>query len=60
MIGKIIAYFQSARVELKKVTWPNREEIVQKTILVIVISVAIAIYLGLLDYIFTLLLQRLA
>ncbi len=35
--------------ELKKVTWPTREEATRLTILVIVVSVTIGIALGLID-----------
>ncbi len=53
MFAPVTNYFKSAQVELKKVTWPSREETIQKTILVIIISLAVAMYLGALDYIFT-------
>ena len=32
--------------ELKKVTWPTREETVRLTVIVIVVSVAIGLFLG--------------
>ncbi|MBI4359735.1 MAG: preprotein translocase subunit SecE [Candidatus Jacksonbacteria bacterium] len=51
-------YFTRAAEELKKVSWPSRHETLQKTILVVIISLAIAAYLGLLDYIFTIALER--
>jgi len=37
---------------MKKVTWPNKKETYRYTILVIVISLGIAAFLGALDYIF--------
>ncbi|MBT4358873.1 MAG: preprotein translocase subunit SecE, partial [Candidatus Pacebacteria bacterium] len=38
--------------ELKKVTWPSRKQTINKTTLVIAISILLAIYLGGLDFIF--------
>lgn len=38
---------------MKKVTWPTKNEAKNYTILVIVISIAIAAFLGALDYLFT-------
>ncbi len=58
MIDSVLNYFQHALEELKKVAWPSSHETLQKTILVVIISLAIAAYLGLLDYIFTLALER--
>lgn len=58
MMNRIFNYFKHAGDELKKVAWPSRAETVQKTILVVIISLAIAAYLGLLDYIFTIALER--
>lgn len=38
---------------MKKVTWPTKKETQNYTILVISISIGVALFLGLLDYIFT-------
>lgn len=57
MSNKLISYLKSSRAELKKVTWPSRQETTEKTILVIVISIVVAIYLGALDYILTRMLE---
>ena len=42
MIGEVIG-------ELRRVTWPSREETVRLTIIVIAVSVAIGAFLGLVD-----------
>ena len=47
---QIVAYATESVAELKKVTWPTREETIKHTILVISISLLIALFLGLLDY----------
>ena len=54
---KLIRYIQSSIKELKKVIWPNKKETTQYTLLVIGISLAVAIFLGTLDYIFSKLLN---
>ena len=52
----VIRYFQDTREELRKVTWPDREEITRLTLIVLSTTVAFAAFLGLMDLIF----QRLA
>ncbi|MBI2304934.1 MAG: preprotein translocase subunit SecE [Chloroflexi bacterium] len=39
--------------ELKKVVWPTRQEAINLTTVVIIISVAVGVILGLIDLIFT-------
>lgn len=52
MFERTITFLKDSRIELKKVTWPSREETVRYTVAVIVISVAVALFLGGLDFIF--------
>ena len=47
-----VGYFQEVVRELKKVSWPSRKQTVDKTILVLVISTLLAVYLGGLDFLF--------
>jgi len=49
---KIKNYIISSIEEMKKVTWPTKKETYNYTLLVIGISLAIAAFLGVLDYIF--------
>lgn len=49
-----ITYLQEVIRELKKVSWPSREQTVQKTVLVLVVSALLAVYLGGLDILFKL------
>ena len=51
---KIINYLKESLEELKKVTWPTKQETYNYTFLVIGISLAVAIFLGGLDYLFNL------
>jgi preprotein translocase subunit SecE len=46
-------YIRETRGELRKVTWPTREESQRLTAIVLGVTVAMAIFLGLLDFIFS-------
>ncbi len=56
---KLLQFLKEARLELKKVSWPNRKEIIGATTLVIVLSVMAGLCLGLLDVIFFQMMSRL-
>ena len=43
-------YIKLSIVELKKVVWPTKKEIIRHTLLVIGISLGVAIFLGAVDY----------
>lgn len=51
----IITFFKEVQEELKKIVWPNREQTIRYTTLVIMVAVAVGIFLGALDYLLTLL-----
>ncbi len=53
MFSKIKAYFSESYYELKKVNWPTKNETINLTIVVIIFSLAISIFLGILDILFT-------
>ena len=50
MINKISQYFNGVQVELKKVTWLSKQEMLGSTIIVGVFSVFIAIFLFVVDF----------
>jgi len=56
-MNKLSQYIQDSIAEMKKVTWPTKKQTYNYTLLVIVVSLALAIFLGALDYIFNWLLQ---
>ena len=58
-MSKIKRYIQQSIEELKKVSWPSKKETYQYTILVIGISLAVAAFLGALDFVFNLGFQEL-
>ena len=47
--GSTIQFLREVRVELKKVTWPGRNEIIGSTAVVIVASFVVAFFLGFVD-----------
>lgn len=58
MINKIIQYFKESKQELKKVAWPTKKEATNLTILVILISLGVAFFLGFIDWLLTMGLGR--
>jgi preprotein translocase subunit SecE len=55
---RITNFLKETRVELKKVNWPTRKETVKYTLIVIGLSFAVALFLGGLDFLFTLLITK--
>lgn len=53
MLNTLNVYLRESWEELKKVTWPTRRETLSYTGLVIGLSVALALFLGAADYVFT-------
>lgn len=58
MALKLVSYIQEARDELRKVVWPTRKETVRNTLIVIGISLLVAAFLGLADYLLNIVLER--
>jgi preprotein translocase SecE subunit len=56
----VFDYIKETQAELRHVAWPTQAQTIVYTVLVIAISIFIALYLGLFDYIFTSTLARLA
>jgi len=57
-INKVINYVKESKTELKKVVWPSKKETTNHTLLVIGVSLGVAIFLGVMDYIFNFGLQK--
>lgn len=56
-MNKIINFLKEAKAELLKVNWPSKKQITHYTLTVVGISIAVAIFLGALDYFFSYLLK---
>ena len=48
-IKQLIQFFKDSREELKKVTWPDRDEVTSFTVVVIVAVCVISVFLWLVD-----------
>jgi len=49
MLEKIKVFFQEVSVELKKVSWPTRQQTVSATMVVITVAFIVAFFLGIVD-----------
>jgi preprotein translocase subunit SecE len=49
----VVRYFREMAAELRKVTWPTRQEARKLTTVVVIVVVITAIALGVVDYIFS-------
>ena len=50
MIKKISQYFNGVQIEMKKVTWLSKQEMMGSTLIVGVFSVLVAIFLFIVDF----------
>ena len=58
MLAKLITFLKEVKMEVKKINWPDRQKTIKYTMVVLGISLAVALYLGGLDFLFTLLLEK--
>jgi preprotein translocase subunit SecE len=49
MFDKIKQFLKEVRIELTKVTWTTREELIYSTFIVIVVSLVLAVFIGIID-----------
>jgi preprotein translocase subunit SecE len=50
---RVVRFFREVRIEMGKVTWPDRQELVQSTIVVLVAVAIAAAYIGVFDLIWS-------
>ncbi|MEK9157803.1 MAG: preprotein translocase subunit SecE [Patescibacteria group bacterium] len=51
-MSKITTFFREVRVEMSKVIWPTGTQLVAYTLIVIILSLLLAAFLGALDLVF--------
>lgn len=51
--NRLVRYFKDTRAELRKVTWPTRQEATNLTLIVLAVTFTMAILLGAVDFVFT-------
>lgn len=49
-MSKLTEYLKGSKEELAKVVWPSRSTTINHTLMVIFISLAVALFLGAMDY----------
>ena len=49
VIDKAVQFLREVKVELKKVTWPSRKQTIGSTVVVIILVMIIAFFLGVVD-----------
>ncbi|MFZ2300023.1 MAG: preprotein translocase subunit SecE [Candidatus Moraniibacteriota bacterium] len=57
-MNKAFTFLAEAKVELSRVNWPTRKQLIRYTLLVIAISLAVSLFLGSLDFLFSSLVER--
>ncbi len=57
VVDKIKSFLKEVYIELRKVNWLSRKDLLRYTMAVIAVTVAVAAFLGGLDYIFNFLLK---
>jgi len=59
IFGKLINFFKEVKTEMKKVNWPTRQETFKYSMIVIGVSFAVAAFLGGLDFLFSMAINKL-
>jgi len=52
-MSKLTEYIKETKTELKHVIWPSRSQTMYYTLIVIILSITIAYYLGIFDFLFS-------
>lgn len=58
VLERVTRYLHEVRGELSRVDWPSRPELIAMTLVVVVILLAMSLYLGAVDAVFSWLFQR--
>ena len=53
-VGQTRHFLVGVREEMKKVTWPTRDELVKATRMIVVLSILLGLVIGLMNYVFQL------
>ena len=56
-VGKVTGFIKESKAELQKVTWPTRQELFMKTVVVLVAVVLVAVSIWVADTIFSVLIR---
>ncbi len=59
MVQSIKSFFENTRLEFQRVNWPDAQETIRLTTLVVIMSLVVAAFLGAFDFLFAFLLGKL-
>jgi preprotein translocase subunit SecE len=57
MVANAVQFFRDVRSELRKVTFPSRKETLASTVVVLIAVFAVALYLGLVDFVLSMIIS---
>ncbi len=57
--GRVVRYLGEVRAEVRKVTWPSRDELQKSTVVILIFVVILGLVIALMDWVFSLLLVSL-
>ncbi len=57
MITKIVKFVDDVKIEMAKVSWPTREELINSTLIVAVVSILFTAFIFLADFVLTRIIQ---
>jgi len=50
MVNRLVRFIKEVRNELKRVSWPSRDDVRESTTVVIVVVLVLAVFIGLVDW----------
>lgn len=57
-MNKLATFLKEVKIELSKVSWPTKKQMVSYTLIVIGLSLFLAFFLGLLDFMFEFIINK--
>lgn len=52
-MSRVLQYIKDTRAEVKHIQWPTRSQAIWFTVVVVIVSLLIAVYTGVFDWVFT-------
>ena len=52
-VNRFTKYFREVRAEVRKVTWPSREEVLRLSAIVIVVMILMSAFMAIIDFAFS-------
>jgi len=51
--NRIVRFYRETRAELRKVVWPSRQEATRLSLIVVSVTLAMSVFLGIVDFLFS-------